>query len=104
MSPLLGNRHFLLFVATCGASLSVLEADGLLHGWILALLLVNGPLLATLLPADPDPRFEGVVNTLPKVSAFVLVPWLVLRRSGHAASSWGALVLGLAHAPGSALP
>ena len=54
-----------------------------LLAWIVAFLLAKGPLLAALLPPSPDPRVEETVNTLLKLVAFVLVPWLVLRRLGH---------------------
>lgn len=60
-----------------------------LLGWILVFLLVKGPLLEALLPADPDPRLEDSVNMLLKVSAFVLLPWLVLRRNGYGAAQGG---------------
>lgn len=50
--------------------------------WIVMFLLVKGPLLAALLPVDADPRLQDSVNTLLKLFAFVLVPWLVLRRNG----------------------
>lgn len=36
-----------------------------------------------MLPVDPDPRLSEVANTLLKLAAFVLVPWLVLRRRGQ---------------------
>lgn len=53
-----------------------------LLAWITLFLLVKGPLLEALLPADPDPRLRETVNTLLKLLAFVAVPWLVLRRRG----------------------
>jgi uncharacterized protein len=53
-----------------------------LLAWIIVFLLAKGPLLAALLPVDPDPRLEDSVNALLKLVAFVLVPWLVLRRHG----------------------
>lgn len=53
-----------------------------LLAWIVTFLLVKGPLLAALLPDDADPRLQDSVNTLLKLFAFVLVPWLVLRRHG----------------------
>lgn len=53
-----------------------------LLAWIVAFLLVKGPLLAALLPVDPDPRLQDSVNTLLKLFAFVLLPWLVLHRHG----------------------
>lgn len=53
-----------------------------LVAWIAVFLLVKGPLLDALLPADPDPRLQESVNTLLKLLVFVLVPWLVLRRHG----------------------
>jgi len=60
-----------------------------LVAWIVVFLLVKGPLLAALLPADPDPRLEESVNTLLKLLAFVLVPWLVLCRHGLGGSQAG---------------
>lgn len=60
-----------------------------LLAWIVLFLLVKGPLLAMLLPADPDPRLHESVNTLLKLFAFVLVPWLVLRRRGLGWASGG---------------
>lgn len=69
------------------------RGDALLVGgllaWIALFLLVKGPLLAALLPADPDPRLKETVNTLLKLCAFVLVPWLVLRRRGYSWASGG---------------
>ena len=128
MALLLGNRHFLLFLATCAAALAVLVGAGRplgdvlgallilglflplvalaatvrlppvvpahpwqpgegrvllgLIAWILLFLLLKGPLLEAVLPADPDPRLAEVVNALLKLAAFVLVPWLLLRRQG----------------------
>lgn len=128
MALLLGNRHFLLFVAICVAALAVLVGTGrplgevagallilglllplvalaatvrlppvvpahpwqpgegrLLLGlvaWVLLFLLLKGPLLEAVLPADPDPRLADTVNALLKLAAFVLVPWLVLRGQG----------------------
>lgn len=60
-----------------------------LLAWIVLFLLAKGPLLAALLPADPDPRLHETVNTLLKLFAFVLVPWLVLRRRGLGWASGG---------------
>jgi membrane protease YdiL (CAAX protease family) len=60
-----------------------------LLAWIVGFLLVKGPLLDALLPADPDPRLEESVNTLLKLLAFVLIPWLVLRRHGLGRSQAG---------------
>lgn len=60
-----------------------------LLAWIVLFLLAKGPLLAALLPADPDPRLHQIVNTLLKLFAFVLVPWLVLRRRGLGWASGG---------------
>lgn len=60
-----------------------------LLAWIVLFLLAKGPLLAALLPADPDPRLHETVNTLLKLSAFVVVPWLVLRRRGLGWASGG---------------
>lgn len=54
-----------------------------LVAWILLFLLAKGPLLEAVLPVDPDPRLSEVANTLLKLAAFVLVPWLVLRRRGQ---------------------
>jgi CAAX protease family protein len=65
-----------------------LLVTGLL-AWIVLFLLLKGPLLAALLPADPDPRLEESANTLLKLLAFVLVPWLVLRRRGYSWASGG---------------
>lgn len=53
-----------------------------LVAWIVVFLLAKGPLLAALLPTDPDQRLQDSVNTLLKLLAFVLVPWLALRRFG----------------------
>lgn len=60
-----------------------------LLAWIVLFLLAKGPLLAALLPADPDPRLHETVNTLLKLFAFVLVPWLVLRHRGLGWASSG---------------
>ncbi len=60
-----------------------------LLAWIVLFLLVKGPLLAALIPADPDPRLQETVNTLLKLFAFVLVPWLVLHRRGYTWASGG---------------
>lgn len=60
-----------------------------LLSWILVFLLFKGPLLAALLPVEPDPRLETSVDTLLKLAAFVLVPWLVLRRNGYGRAQGG---------------
>lgn len=60
-----------------------------LLAWIMLFLLAKGPLLAALLPADPHPRLHETVNTLLKLFAFVLVPWLALRRRGLGWASGG---------------
>ena len=108
MQSLFRNRHVWLFVGVYGMSLGVLlplvalaacrgmptpapstqwrnrEAltmFGLL-GWIALFLSVKGPLLAALLPADPDPRLQEAINTLLKLGAFVAVPAAVLWSRG----------------------
>jgi len=60
-----------------------------LLAWIVLFLLAKGPLLAALLPSDPDPRLLETVNTLLKLFAFVLAPWLVLRQRGLSWASGG---------------
>ena len=60
-----------------------------LLAWIMLFLLAKGPLLAALLPADPHPRLPETVNTLLELFAFVLVPWLALRRCGLGWASGG---------------
>jgi membrane protease YdiL (CAAX protease family) len=60
-----------------------------LLAWIVLFLLAKGALLAAVLPHDPDPRLHETVNTLIKLFAFVLVPWLVLRRRGLGWASGG---------------
>lgn len=69
-------------------STDALLVAGLL-AWIVLFLLVKGPLLAVLLPPDPDPRLQETVNTLLKLFVFVLVPWFVLRSRGFMWASGG---------------
>jgi len=54
-----------------------------LLAWIVGFLLLKGSLLASLVDDAADPRLRDTVNTLLKLAAFVLVPWLVLRRRGY---------------------
>jgi membrane protease YdiL (CAAX protease family) len=60
-----------------------------LVGWVLLFLLVKGTLLASVLPENPDPRVRDCVDTLLKLGAIVLVPWLVLRRNGFSRAHGG---------------
>jgi CAAX protease family protein len=47
--------------------------------FIAAFLTVKGPILSFLLPQNPDPRLQEVVNTTLKLVAFVGIPALVIR-------------------------
>ena len=55
----------------------------LLVGWIVVFLLLKGPLLEALLPANGGPALRDTVNTLLKLAAFVAVPAIVLRGRGY---------------------
>jgi membrane protease YdiL (CAAX protease family) len=53
-----------------------------LLAWVMLFLCVKGPLLAHLLPANPDSRLQDSVNTLLKLAAFVAIPAAVLWSQG----------------------
>lgn len=55
--------------------------SGLL-AWVAVFLLYKGQILTALLPDDPGPRLQDTVNTLLKLTAFVIVPAAVLRLRG----------------------
>jgi membrane protease YdiL (CAAX protease family) len=54
----------------------------LLVGWIVVFLVLKGPLLEALLPAASGPALRDTVNTVLKLTAFVVVPAIVLHRRG----------------------
>ena len=56
---------------------------GLLVGWIVAFLLLKGPLLEALLPANGESAVRDTLNTVLKLGAFVVVPAVVLRERGY---------------------
>jgi membrane protease YdiL (CAAX protease family) len=57
--------------------------------YVSGFLAIKGPLLETLLPADPDPRLHDTANTLLKLFAFVAVPLLAYRVAYGALPSAG---------------
>ncbi len=57
--------------------------------YVSAFLAIKGPLLDTLLPADPDARVHDTANMLLKLFAFVAVPLLVYRVAYGALPSAG---------------
>jgi uncharacterized protein len=96
----------LALVATRGLPAPAADAARAGEGKLLAALLLlvtlflagKGPLLALLLPADPDPRLEAVVNLLLKLTVLVALPLAAYARLARLRPS----ALGLGWPPGPA--